>query len=197
MPAPWWEAYSEVVPRWFQTYLTAESTASRIRTYESRYVPGLFQTPAYARAVVQLGYTEPEEIDRRIELRQARQRLLDQPAPPTIQAVITQNAIVQVPLDATDRRAQVDRLIALAERPEITILIIGAGGDVTPAVDSSFTILHFPGPDPRDLVYVEHVDDGQYLDDPAEVARYSGIIDAMVESAEPTHDPLHRMRTHL
>jgi hypothetical protein len=199
MPSSWWEPYIDVVPTWFRTFLTLESTASRIRTYESQYVPGLFQTPAYARAVFQLAHTDPEDVERRVELRQARQRLLDNPDAPPVLAVIAQNAIIQPPLTAGERLAQVDHLIALAARPGITIVITESAGDASPAA-GAFTILQFSDPASPDLVYVEHADNGQYLDDPAEVALYSGIIDTMTalpESAAATHELLRSMRADL
>ena len=51
----WWHRYSDVLPTWFQSYLGLESSAALIRTYEVQFVPGLLQTPDYARAVIQLG----------------------------------------------------------------------------------------------------------------------------------------------
>ena len=71
---------------------------------------------AYARAVIGLTYTDAEDIDRRVDLRQARQRLLDQAAPPDVQAVIVETAFTQPPMTPSQKRAQLDRLIALTER---------------------------------------------------------------------------------
>ncbi|MFD0784812.1 Scr1 family TA system antitoxin-like transcriptional regulator, partial [Micromonospora azadirachtae] len=70
----WWHRYGDVLPSWFQSYLGLESAAALIRTYEVQFVPGLLQTPAYARAVVLLGHgtAAPDEIDRRVGLRVRR-----------------------------------------------------------------------------------------------------------------------------
>ena len=45
-----------MLPGWFQSYLGLEAAAALIRTYEVQFVPGLLQTPEYARAVVLLGH---------------------------------------------------------------------------------------------------------------------------------------------
>ncbi len=51
----WWQAYSDVIPAWFAPYLGLEQAAGIIRTYEVQFVPGLLQTPDYARAVLEIG----------------------------------------------------------------------------------------------------------------------------------------------
>jgi len=45
----WWRQYSEVLPPEFEGYLSLESEASRILTYQPDVIPGLLQTPDYAR----------------------------------------------------------------------------------------------------------------------------------------------------
>src|SRR4051812_8281281 len=59
----WWHRYGDVLPTWFQSYLGLEAAAALIRTYEVQFVPGLLQTPEYARAVILLGHrgAAPEE----------------------------------------------------------------------------------------------------------------------------------------
>ena len=74
---PWWEPFTDVVPDWFRTYLTVEPAASAISPYESQYLPGLFQTAAYARAVIGLAHRTSADVARRVELRLARPQLLD------------------------------------------------------------------------------------------------------------------------
>jgi Domain of unknown function (DUF5753) len=51
----WWTAYNDVLASWFQNYLDLEQAAELTRTYEVQFVPGLLQTPGYARAVISLG----------------------------------------------------------------------------------------------------------------------------------------------
>src|SRR5436305_526778 len=73
----WWHRYSDVLPTWFQSYLGLESSAALIRTYEVQFVPGLLQTPDYARAVIQLGHRRAptDEVDRRVSVRMTRQEV--------------------------------------------------------------------------------------------------------------------------
>ena len=71
----WWSQYSDLLPPWFQNYLGLEEAATLIRTYEVQFVPGLLQTEAYMRALIRTGRAadRPEDIDRRVALRQQRQ----------------------------------------------------------------------------------------------------------------------------
>ena len=77
----WWAKYDDILPDWFESYLGLEPATSLIRTYELQFVPGLFQTEDYARAVTVLGHRSapPSEIERRVGLRMQRQDLLGQP----------------------------------------------------------------------------------------------------------------------
>src|ERR1700733_438072 len=70
----WWSRYDDVMPDWFETYVGLEQATSLIRTYELQFVPGLFQTEDYARAVTGLGHrsSAPSEIERRVSLRVQR-----------------------------------------------------------------------------------------------------------------------------
>jgi hypothetical protein len=63
----WWHRFGDVLPSWFQSYLGLEAAAGLIRGYEVQFVPGLLQTPDYARAVIRLGneHARTEELDRR------------------------------------------------------------------------------------------------------------------------------------
>src|SRR5271156_2164621 len=71
----WWTQYADVTADWFGEYLGLETAASLVRTFEAQFVPGLFQTPEYARAVIALGNAAaaPHEIERRVTLRMSRQ----------------------------------------------------------------------------------------------------------------------------
>jgi len=80
----WWQQYADLLPGWFETYLGLEQACSVIRTYECQFVPGLLQTREYAQAVTELAYDDPAEVQRRVELRLRRQRLLTDPTAPVL-----------------------------------------------------------------------------------------------------------------
>jgi hypothetical protein len=196
MASMWWESFADVVPPWFARYLTLERTASLLRTCEVQFLPGLFQTAAYARAVIGSAYDDPVAVERRVDLRQARQRLLDQADPPEIQAVIVEGALTQPPMTPSQRQAQLDRLIALADRPNISIMIVPStvAANVT---GPSFTILSFTDPALADVAYVEEADDARYLVEPSDVAHYARLLADLnmpERSTDETRSTLRRLR---
>src|SRR5262252_4965031 len=84
----WWQGYSDTLPHWVEPYFGLEEAASFIREYELQFVPGLLQTPDYARAVIRLGNLPSEdEVERRTKARISRQEILHRDNPPKVWAV--------------------------------------------------------------------------------------------------------------
>jgi transcriptional regulator with XRE-family HTH domain len=183
----WWHRYGDILPSWFQPYLGLEAAASLIRTYEVQFVPGLLQTPEYARAVILLGHAgaSSEEIDRRVELRQARQRILAEPHSRLLWAVIDE-AVLRRPVGGPDvMRAQIEWLLEASKSPNIRLQIIPfqAGGHA--AAGGSFAILRFPEPELPDVVYVEQLTGAIYLDKREDVEHYTAAMELVCVEAEP------------
>jgi hypothetical protein len=59
----WWHRYRGVLPGWFTAYVSLESDAQTLRTYEPHYVTGLLQTHAYARAILRAGFPNDGDED--------------------------------------------------------------------------------------------------------------------------------------
>jgi transcriptional regulator with XRE-family HTH domain len=184
----WWHRYSDILPNWFEVYLSLEETASLIRTYEVQFVPGLLQTEDYARAVIRLGYPDAREseLEHRVGLRMERQRCLLDPDPPTLWAVVDE-AVLRRPLGGRKvMRAQLKRLIELAGLPNVTVQVLPftAGGHA--AAGGAFTILRFGEPALPDIVYLEQLNSAIYLDKPPEVDGYMRVMNRLCVEAAPT-----------
>jgi hypothetical protein len=85
-------------------------------------------------------------------------------------------------------RAQLERLIETAERPNITIQILPyeVGGHA--AAGGPFTILRFPEANLPDIVYLEQLTSALYLDKRPDVDRYQAVMDQLSVTAEPPDD---------
>jgi transcriptional regulator with XRE-family HTH domain len=183
----WWHHYGDILPPWFQSYLGLEAAASLIRTYEIQFVPGLLQTPEYARAVILLGHAgaTADEIDRRVELRRQRQQILGRIEPPQLWAVIDE-AVLRRPIGGAEvMRAQIETLIEAAKKPNVRLQIIPfhAGGHA--AAGGPFAILRFPEPELPDVVYVEQLTSAIYLDKRDDVDHYAIAMERVCIDAEP------------
>src|SRR5215469_9604006 len=74
----WLHAYQSELPEQYMNFIGFEGEAEREWNYESLLVPGLLQTEDYARAVIRAGFptADRDEIERRVEVRMARQEVL-------------------------------------------------------------------------------------------------------------------------
>nr|WP_205789059.1 helix-turn-helix transcriptional regulator [Micromonospora sp. HM134] len=198
----WWHRYGDVLPGWFQSYLGLEAAAVLIRSYEVQFVPGLLQTPEYARSVVLLGHrgAAVEEVDRRVELRIQRQQVLHRENPPQLWAVIDEAALRRPIGGPQVMHGQLTALIEATRSSHIRLQIIpfDAGGHA--AAGGAFTILRFGDDDLPDIVYIEQLTSALYLDKREDLDYYAAAMERLcVEATPPERTPevLTRLRDEL
>ncbi len=185
----WWAKYDDVLPDWFETYVGLEQATSLIRTYELQFVPGLFQTEDYARAVTVLGHraASAAEIERRVSLRLKRQQLLAGPEP-RVWGVIDESALRR-PLGGREAmRAQLRHLLAVAELPQVTLQVMPFERGGHSAAGGSFSMLRFAEADLPDIVYIEQLTGALYLGKPDEVDHYREVMNSLSAEAETPAD---------
>ncbi|MFN2496394.1 MAG: helix-turn-helix domain-containing protein [Pseudonocardiaceae bacterium] len=180
----WWHQYSDILPHWFEMYLGLEQASSVIRTYEPQLVPGLLQTEECARTVIRLGHSNvsAEETERRVALRMTRQQCLTQPGGPSFWAVVDEAALWRLG-GRLAMRTQIQRLLEMAELPNVTLQAVSfhCGGHA--AAGGPFTILRFAHPDLPDIVYLEQLTSALYLDKSQDVAHYLVVMDRLCVQA--------------
>jgi hypothetical protein len=183
----WWHDSADLLPGWFEAYLGLEEAASVIRNYEVQFVPGLLQTPDYAREVILLGHADapPGEVDRRIALRMARQRLLTRPDGPRFWAVVDEAALRRSLGGPAVMRGQIDHLIEAAALPSVTIQVIPFQAGGHSAAGGTFSLLRFPEPDLPDVVYLEQLTSALYLDRREDVDAYQAVMEQLCLQAVP------------
>lgn len=186
----WWQRYDDLTPNWFHSYLGLEMAADLIRTFELQFIPGLLQTPEYARAVVALGrLDEPlprAEQDRLVTLRMRRQEVLTRQRPARLWAVIDE-AVLRRPIGGkTILRNQLEFLIEQSRRHNVTLQIIPFGKGGYTATGGAFTLLRFNDTDLNDIVYIEHLTSAVYLDKRDDLDAYIVTMDALsIAAAQP------------
>jgi transcriptional regulator with XRE-family HTH domain len=188
----WWDDFSDVlVPGdpliWCADnlrYVALEQDASEVRCFESTLVNGLLQTEDYARSVLStLSTVESHEVtDRLVELRMRRQDRLYATEDPLGVRVLLDEAVLHRPVGGEQvMRAQLERLLADAKRPNITVQVLPFRVGAHPAVGGSFSMLAFPGSADNDLVYIEgHVGE-LYLERDRDVQVYEQMFSVLVE----------------
>jgi transcriptional regulator with XRE-family HTH domain len=177
----WWQKYSDILPGWFETYLGLESAASTIRGFEIQFVPALFQTEDYARAVIRLGHkaAPAAEIEDRVALRLKRQDLLSKPESPAVWPVMDEAVLRRLVGGRAVMRAQLRHLAEAATMPHVTLQVVpfGLGGHA--GAGGSFTVLRFAEPDLPDVVYIEQLTSAMYLEQRPDVEHYLEVMDQL------------------
>jgi transcriptional regulator with XRE-family HTH domain len=183
----WWHQYSDVLPDWFGVYVGLEEATTLLRVYELQFIPGLLQTGDYARAVVARGQpgASAEEIERRVELRAARQELLAKPRGPRLWAVVDEAALRRPIGGPAVMRAQLGRLIQATAEPRVTLQVVPFQSGGHAAEGGAFTIMRFPEPELPDVVYIEQLTSALYLDKREDVEKYSEVMEKLSVESEP------------
>jgi hypothetical protein len=172
-----WAAYEQFVAADYTEYLEMEVLAVGVRVFDTAVLHGRLQTEAYARAIIEghsMGLLSPGEIDRRLEIRMARQSALTRRANPLhvwlIIAETVLDTIIGTPEVMLD---QMKHLLKLAELPNIDLQILPAIKGAHPGLTGAFAILEFPETWEADVVYLETLTRNTYLAEAHEVHRYS------------------------
>ena len=170
----WWQEFE--LP--YATYIGLETEATSIHDYNTDVVTGLLQVEGYARAIFVAG--EPPldhaEIDRRIEARIKRQALLTREDGPEFHLILDEGALHRPVGGPEVMRAQIARIIEVANFPRVTFQLIPLKVGAHPALDSTFVILGFAKQSVNDVVYVEGFVGNIYLESAADLERYRKLF---------------------
>ncbi len=183
----WWQHYGDLLPQWFRAFVDLESAATLIRTYEGQFVPGLLQTEDYMRAVVRGAHLNesPEEVERRVALRVARQSLLGRADAPRLWAVVDEAALRRPVGGREVMRAQLERLIEATKLPNVTLQVLLFAAGAHPAMVGAFSVLRFADRELPDVVYLEHLTNAVYLDKRDEVEKYLDVMESLCVGSKP------------
>ncbi|MBP0459107.1 helix-turn-helix domain-containing protein [Streptomyces montanisoli] len=111
----------------FPEYVEYEGRAVEIRLYEIGIIPGLLQTPDYARvladAALRRGAITPEQADERVAFLAQRQSALTRPQPPMVMLVMDESCIRQAVGGSDVMEAQLRKLVEFAELPNTVLQI--------------------------------------------------------------------------
>lgn len=173
----WWADYGNTVPTWFKDFLGMEAAATAINTYHSELVPGLLQVPNYTRAVAD--GAPPDEVNRIISLRSARQKRLGDDSPLGLHVVLNEAVLLRNVGGSEVMLEQILHLRQMADLPNITIQVLPFSTGFHPAMASSFTLLRFPDTPLLDTVYVDLKGGAVYMEKPADVERYTADFERL------------------
>jgi transcriptional regulator with XRE-family HTH domain len=189
----WWARYEDLN---LYPYIGLEEAAVAITAYSMYYVPALAQTEEYARAIIK-GIAPKIAADiheQRVEVRMRRQLRLEQENPPRYRMLVDEAVLHRQVGGPSVMIAQLERLLEMERRRNVTIQVIPFDAGAHAAQDSAFVFLEFDEEsDLLPVVYVEGLIVGQYYERRSDTARYREAIDSLRDAALSPRDSLVRI----
>lgn len=172
----WWSSYHDLLLPHYTTYIGLESEAASLLEFQGQKVPGLIQTPAYARSVLKVVHPEaPEEsIERLVELRMQRQQVVEDGS---VHHIVLDEAVLSRPVGGVRVFAeQLEHAADLSVRAQIQLQVLpfdlgGHGG-----LEGAFTVLQFRQDREPPVVYLDTLTGGTYVEREKDVRIYQDLF---------------------
>lgn len=169
----WVWLHGQRLPDQWATLIELESKATALRTFQPLWIPGLFQTPDYARAVI-VGTAEREltdvEVDTKVAARLGRQNVISRVLPPNLHVLLYEPAL-RVPVGGPRTLAgQLRRLLEMGQRQHVTIQVVPIAAGAHPGLEGPFMIMDFDA-DPT-LVHLENRVQSAFLEEASHIHSY-------------------------
>ncbi|MEV0282283.1 helix-turn-helix transcriptional regulator [Streptomyces sp. NPDC050610] len=185
----WWSGYKGKLSPAALDLAELEASAEGLRSYESLFIPGLFQTEDYTRSIFNADdeITSQEAIDSAVRFRMERQAILTGQPPAEVHAVVHEAALHMRFGGTAVIRKQLLRLIELAENPRITIQVLPFTTEGVSTLSTPFFMLTSHGK-ALDTVLTETPSGSLYLHDDDSIAKYRRQFDRLRAAALPPVD---------
>jgi transcriptional regulator with XRE-family HTH domain len=197
-PRGWWDSYADTLSAGYANLIRLEAGSRRLRCWSAVVPHALLQTADYARQVILSTWERPSpaEVARRVQVCVRRQEVLDRADGAALQlsAVIDESVLRRRPAADSSAdargvlRAQLERLLTVGERPNVTIRVLPFEAGLPPVTSGSFAVLDSHVRPGGDVVYLENKTRIFFLDGDDEVRRYESAFDHIAGMALPVAD---------
>ncbi|MFF3457710.1 helix-turn-helix domain-containing protein [Streptomyces sp. NPDC002730] len=192
MGSGWWHAYRGLLPPEYRDFISLEDQACAARTLETSVVPGLLQTPDYARAVTRAALADlpATTVNSLVEVRLTRQSVLRAEKPLELSAVLDEAVLRREVGGRQVMREQLRGLAETAQLPHVRLQVLpfSVGGYV--GLTGPFVIFSFPNTSDLDVVVLDHLTSSLYLERKEDLEVYCAAFHAMQARALAPEDSL-------
>ncbi len=195
----WWQDYGDTIPPYYADFIGLEADASYIKTWQPTTIPGLLQTPEYARAVMLANpaMVSPDKLDNFIGVRRERQARLEDGTDVRLDAVIWEPALLTVVGSDNVQAEQLNHLLDLMNRPNISVQVLPLEAGDQASMSGSFVLFSFGSERAVSTVFVESLTSSQYLEMDQELRGFALVFDALRSAALSQSASAARIRQHL
>lgn len=172
-----WPHIFSPYPDFSQRFIELQAQAVVIHEF-SQVVPGLLQTPGYARAILTAGQVFGDrDLEKVITTRLARQQVFERESPPWYWVILDEAALYRSVGGSEVMREQLEYLTTVTERDRVSVRVCPRD-KVHPAVmNGSMSLLTLA--DGTRYAYREGIKSGQLSENPDEVIAHSVLYDLL------------------
>ncbi|MER6012467.1 helix-turn-helix domain-containing protein [Streptomyces bluensis] len=188
----WWHAYRGVLPAAYRDFISLESEASGMRTLETSVVPGLLQTPDYARAVTRAAVkgVPEDKLDALVEVRIARQDVLRADPPLKLNALLDEAVLRREIGGPAVMARQLRQLWEAAALPQVRLQVLPFTAGAHVGVTGPFVIFSFSSASDLDVVVLDNLTSSLYLERKEDLQAYVEAFNALQIHALSPEDSL-------
>ncbi|WP_258345478.1 helix-turn-helix domain-containing protein [Saccharopolyspora gregorii] len=169
----WWEL-GRSLPEQLTALIDAEQRAVRITDVTLNLLPGLLQTRAYTRAVMEASGLPADESDAMVSIRQVRQGILSNSDPTELRCLIDEAALVRPVGGPRVMAEQLRWIVSSAAQPNISVQVLPLALGAHAGLAGTFVLLEFVKA--RDVIYLEARSSGAFIDEPEDVALFTDAV---------------------
>lgn len=177
----WWYAYRDLLPPAYLDFISLESEACRSRTLETTVVPGLLQTPEYARAVTRAALDDPpaQLVDELVRVRLARQSVLHGDRPLELCAVLDEAVLRHEVGGPEVMSRQLRHLVETGSLSHVQLYVLPFSQGNHIGITGPFVIFSFPRIADLDVVVLDHLTSSLYLERKEDLRAYGAAFSTL------------------
>lgn len=172
----WWELGRDL-PEQLTALIDAEQRAVRITNVALNMIPGLLQTRAYTREVMERGGMPADELDDHISIRQVRQGVLTRKDPASLTAFIDETALLRPVGNGRVMAEQLRHVVSVSAADNVEIRVLPLKHGAHAGLSGTFVVYEFVKS--RPIVYMEGRSSGAFIDDHDDVALFSDALERL------------------
>ncbi|MFD4995867.1 helix-turn-helix domain-containing protein [Streptomyces buecherae] len=168
-----WYAPHPAHPDWFRKRAEMDAKAVALREFQMQVMPGLLQTPEYARALIARDETDASRLEDRVRARLSRQERFLAKDGPAYRVILDECALHALVGDSRVMEGQCAHLLNVARTANVVIQVLPAQRSEPVRPTTSLSLITLP--QGREVLYSESVNSGHFVHD-LETVRATGRI---------------------
>lgn len=159
-----------------------EEAATKIIQWSPTLIPGLLQTPEYARVTVSQNGRKQKDVEARMTVRMGRRKVITRRDPVEFTAIIGESALRDPVVEPDLMAEQLRYLVEMGSKTNIDLWVVPSHIGWHPGLTGPFVFYQFP--DSGSVLHFEHHSSGAFVPDADDIKQYESAIETLKEAAK-------------